>query len=134
MHFVGSVPSGGLVHMDSPASGEPPAGASPMELVLMSLAGSSGMDVVSILRKKRQPVDDLEVRVHGTRRDDFPTVFSQIALEYIVHGDVEPQAIERAIELSRDRYCPVWAMLGHSVLITSSFRVLCDAPVPIGGD
>jgi putative redox protein len=47
---------------------------------------------------------------------------------------VEPQAVERAIELSRDRYCPVWAMLGHTVLITSSFRVLRDEPVPVGGD
>jgi putative redox protein len=134
MHFVGSVPSGQQTHMDSPMSGERPAGPSPMELVLMSLAGCSGMDVISILRKKRQPVDDLEVRVHGIRRDDYPTVFREIALEYIVHGDVEPHAVEQAIELSRDRYCPVWAMLGHSVLITSTFRVLRDEPVTMGGD
>ena len=134
MHFVGSVPSGAYVHMDSPAH-ERPAGPTPMEMVLMSLAGCSGMDVISILRKKRQPVDDFEVRVHGRRRDDFPTVFSEITLEYIVHGDdVDPGAVERAIELSRDRYCPVWAMLGPSVLITSSFRILSPEPVLSPGD
>jgi putative redox protein len=134
LHFVGSVPSGAYVHMDSPASGHA-AGPTPMEMVLMSLAGCSGMDVVSILRKKHQPVDDFEVRVHGRRREDFPTIFTEIALEYIVHGpDVDPGAIERAIELSRDRYCPVWAMLGSSVLITSSFRVLSAEPVLSPGD
>jgi putative redox protein len=134
MHFIGSGASGVQVHMDAPAAGELPAGPSPMEMVLMSLAGCSGMDVVSILRKKRQPVEDLEVRVRGKRRDDYPTVFSEIALEYIVHGDVDPQAVERAIELSRDRYCPVWAMLGRSVLITATSRVLLDEDVLVPAD
>jgi len=135
LHFVGSVPSGAQVHMDSPASGEHPAGPSPMELVLMSLAGCSGMDVISVLRKKRQAVGGLEVRVHGKRRGELPTVFTEIELEYVVHGvDVDPSAVERAIELSRDRYCPVWAMLGLGARIAASFRVLSDEPVGYPGD
>lgn len=91
----------------------------------MSLASCSGMDVISILRKQRQPVEGLEVRVRGQRRDEHPTVFTTIQIEYVVHGqDVDPATVERAITLSRERYCPVWAMLGHSVAITPMFRVV----------
>ena len=92
-------------------------------LLLISLASCSGMDVVSLLRKQRQPVEGLEVHVRGQRRDEHPTVFTEIQLEYVIHGeDVAPAAVERAIELSRDRYCPVWAMLGQSVTITPRNR------------
>jgi putative redox protein len=107
---------------------------SPMELLLISLAGCSAMDVVAILRKKRQVVEGLEVRVHGMRQDEHPTVFTDINLEYVVHGGgVDPQAVTRAIELSRERYCPVWAMLAPGVRITAASRVVCDDPtlVPV---
>jgi putative redox protein len=135
MHFIGGVPSGHQVHMDAPSASDGGAGPTPMELVLMSLAGCSAMDVISILRKKRQPAEGMEVRVRGQRRDEYPTVFTAIQLEYVVHGaDVEPSAVERAIELSRDRYCPVWAMLGQSALITSSYRIVSDEPVLVPAD
>lgn len=121
LHFTGSVAGGNTIEFDSPSG----AGPSPMEAVLMSLASCSGMDVISILRKQRQPVEGLEVRVRGQRRDEHPTVFTTIQIEYVVHGqDVDPATVERAITLSRERYCPVWAMLGHSVAITPMFRVV----------
>lgn len=121
MHFVGSVPAGHEIDLDSTLN----HGPSPMENVLLSLAGCSAMDVIAILRKQRQPVEGLEVHVRGQRRDEHPTVFTEIQIEYVIHGeDVTPAAVERAIELSRERYCPVWAMLGQSVTITPRFRVV----------
>ncbi|MBK9712614.1 MAG: OsmC family protein [Kouleothrix sp.] len=125
MHFVGSVPSGPQIDLDSPGAEGAGAGPSPMELVLISLAGCSGMDVISILRKKRQPVEGLEVRVRGARSDEYPTVYTAIELEYLVRGaDVDPGAVARAIDLSRDRYCPVWAMLGQGASISASFEIV----------
>ncbi|HEX9373794.1 MAG TPA: OsmC family protein [Roseiflexaceae bacterium] len=129
LHFVGSAAAGHQVHMDSPATPGSSAGPTPMELVLMSLAGCSAMDVISILRKKRQPVAGLEVGVRGQRSDEYPTVYTAIQLEYVVRGaGVDPAAVVRAIELSRDHYCPVWAMLGQSAVITWSYRLTGDEP------
>ncbi|HEX5692010.1 MAG TPA: OsmC family protein, partial [Roseiflexaceae bacterium] len=110
-------------------------GITPMELVLLGLASCSAMDVLAILRKKRQLVEGLEVRAHGVRQSEHPTVFTTINLEYVVHGGaVEPQAVTRAIDLSRERYCPVWAMLEPTVRITSSFRIVSDEPVLVPAD
>ena len=106
----------------------------PMELLLISLAGCSAMDVATILRKKRQVLEALEVRVHGLRQDEHPTVFTTINLEYVVHGDVDPQALARAISLSRERYCPIWAMLEPSIRITAASRVVCDDAVLVPAD
>lgn len=121
LHFTGSVPGGHQIELDSTNA----FGPTPMENVLLSLAGCSGMDVIAILRKQRQPVEGLDVHVRGQRRDEHPTVFTSIQIEYVVHGqEVDPAAVERAIGLSRDRYCPVWAMLGQNVTITPLFRVV----------
>ena len=129
LHFVGSDRSGYTVDMDATAAAGGGKGLTPMELVLLGLAGCSAMDVITILRKKRQPVEGLEVQVTGQRSDEHPTVFTTIDLKYLVHGaDVEPLAVSRAIELSRKVYCPVWAMLGQSVEIDASFRILREDP------
>jgi putative redox protein len=135
LHFQGSVRSGHTIDLDTPACDGGGEGMTPMELVLLSLASCSAMDVVAILRKKRQPVERLEVRVHGQRQADHPAVFTSIKLEYVVHGsDVDPQAVRRAIELSRERYCPVWAMLEPGVRISAASRVVCDDPVLVPAD
>jgi putative redox protein len=134
LHFQGSARSGHTVDLDAPASGKDSAGMTPMELLLISLASCSAMDVAAILRKKRQLVEGLEVRVHGQRQAEHPTVFTNINLEYVVHGDVDPQALTRAIELSRERYCPIWAMLEPGVRITAASRVVCDDPVLVPAD
>ncbi|HEX9438925.1 MAG TPA: OsmC family protein [Roseiflexaceae bacterium] len=135
LHFQGSARSGHTIDLDAPASEGGGAGMTPMELLLISLASCSAMDVAAILRKKRQPVEQLEVRVRSRRQIEHPTVFTAIHLEYVVHGDgVDPQAVTRAIELSRDRYCPIWAMLEPGVRITAASRVVCDAPVLVPAD
>jgi putative redox protein len=134
-HFQGSARADHRIDLDAPAADGGGAGMTPMELVLISLASCSAMDVAAILRKKRQLVEGLEVHVHGQRQAEHPTVFTSINLEYIVHGnEVDPQAVTRAIELSRERYCPVWAMLEPGVRITAASRVVCDDPVLVPAD
>ena len=106
------------------------SGPSPVELVLMSLASCSGMDVISILRKKRQDVTSYEVRVRGVRTDEYPQVYTAIEIEHVITGHgVQPEAVARAIELSETKYCSVSAMLGATATLTSSYQVL-EAPQP----
>jgi putative redox protein len=135
LHFQGSARSGYTIDLDTPACDGGGEGMTPMELVLLSLASCSAMDVAAILRKKRQQVERLEVRVRGQRQSEHPTVFTSIKLEYVVHGSgVDPQAVTRAIELSRERYCPVWAMLEPTVKISAASRVVCDDPILVPAD
>ncbi len=95
----------------------------PMELVLAALAGCTGMDVASILRKKRQPPDGYELELIGERATEHPKVFRRIVVEHVVSGEVEPETLRRSVELSATRYCPVNAMLGASVEIEHRYRL-----------
>lgn len=126
MHFVGEGGSGVPVHLDSdPAAGGAGQGARPLELLAIGLAGCTAMDVVSILRKKRQDIRGLEVKVHAGRAVDYPKVFTDITLSYVVTGhDVDPVAVERAIQLSQERYCPAYAMLSQAAPITSGYEII----------
>ncbi len=125
LHFTAVANSGRPIELDSPHEGNTDlAGPSPMETVLMALAGCSAMDVISILRKKRQPVAGLEVRAQGVRGDEYPKPYTEIELVYRCAGEVDPAALERAIELSRDRYCPVWRMLGATVDIRYRYEIV----------
>jgi len=122
--FEGVSGSGSTVRLDSSAHEGGGGGFSPMEIVLVGLAGCTAMDVISILKKKRQDVTSFEVRAHGQRADDFPQVFTDIALEYIVRGhNIDPKAVERSIELSETKYCSVMGMLKKSVNITMTYRI-----------
>ena len=99
-------------------------GPRPVRLLLVGLCGCTGMDVVSILKKKRQPFTGLQVRATAERAEEHPKVFTEIHLEFVVTGDeVDPEAVERSIELSQTKYCPASAMLGEAVPITTSFRI-----------
>ena len=109
------------------------SGLTPMELILLGLAGCTGMDVMSILSKQRQPVTGFQVQVSGERADEHPKVYTKIHIEYIVYGEgVDTKAVERAIELSETKYCSASAMLSKSAEITNSSRVIEDAPTPQG--
>jgi putative redox protein len=99
---------GGAVRL---AGDEGVPGYRPMALLLAALAACSGMDVVSILGKKRQPVERYEVRVSGVQGDGHPRTFTSILVEHRFGGTVDDTAIVRAIELSATRYCPVTAHL-----------------------
>lgn len=108
-----------------PEFGGSSAGPSPKELVLMGLAGCTANDVIPILKKKRVPVVGFEMNATGNEREACPKVFTDIHLEFVVYGDnINPADVERAIELSRTKYCSVSAMLQASVTITHSYRIV----------
>ena len=112
LRLIGSTGSGHAVVMDS-ADGD--TGPRPAELLLLAQAGCTAMDVASILRKKRQRFDHYEVRVAGDRREDPPHVFTDIRIVHVVEGDVDPEAVRRAIELSATKYCAVTGNLATGV-------------------
>lgn len=126
MQFVASADSGHAVVMDADAkSGGNNTGSRPMELLLMGLGGCSGMDIVSILRKKKQVVTGLEAQVSGTMADDYPHKYTEITIEFIVRGKgLAEEAVKRAVQLSMDKYCSVKATLEDSAKITFSYRII----------
>lgn len=98
--------------------------SSPVEMLLMSLGACSAIDIVTIMEKARTPVESLRVELSGERSDVHPRVFTKIHLEYIVKGKgIKPEALERAIHLSEEKYCSVSAMVRDVAKITSSFRI-----------
>jgi putative redox protein len=111
--FAAKGESNHWVTMDGPENvGGNNAGARPKELVLMALAGCTGSDVVSILKKKRVNLNDFEINISAQQSDEHPKVFTQIDLEYVFYGkDIKTKDVERAIELSTENYCGVSAML-----------------------
>ena len=119
--FVATGGSGFSLRFDNPSgSGR----ASPMELVAMAAGACTAMDVISILHKKQQQVVEFEVNVLGLRAAEPPKVFTEIDLEYVVRGrNIDPKAVERAIELSLTKYCSVNNMLKHSAKINSRYRI-----------
>jgi putative redox protein len=100
-------------------------GFRPMEMLLVGLAGCTGMDVISILRKKRQQVTGYEVHVTGVRAEDHPMVFVEITVEHIVSGyNIQAEAVARAIQLSEERYCGAGAMLGKVAHLTHIYHIV----------
>jgi putative redox protein len=98
--------------------------ASPMELVVLAAGGCTAMDVLDILKKKRQEVEGFEVNVIGSRALEHPKVFTEVELEYVVRGkNIDPQAVERAIELSLTKYCSVNIMLEKALKLTHRYRI-----------
>jgi putative redox protein len=125
LKFEGAAGSGFTLDMDgAPGSGGEGAGFRPMEMLLVGLAGCTGMDVISILRKKRQDVTGFAVNVKGTRADDHPRAYTNIEIDYVVTGHgIDPKAVERAVELSETKYCGASATLGGIANITSTYEV-----------
>ena len=128
MYFTAIPDSGFVVHLESSApEGQARRGASPMELLLISLAGCTAMDVISILRKKRQNVTGFEIRIHGDRATDHPKVFTDFELEYIVRGvNIDPAAVERSILLSTENYCSAHAMLEKAATIRTRYTIIAE--------
>jgi putative redox protein len=123
LQFVAVADSGYPVRMDSKSTAE--TGAGPVELTLMALAGCTAMDVISILRKKRQEVGEFHIQAHADRASDYPKVITRAVLEYVVAGHgIEEAALRRAIELSVKQYCPVHAMLGKAFPIELRYSIL----------
>jgi putative redox protein len=130
LSFTGTADSGFTLNLGgSAAAGGDEDGFRPMELILIGLAGCTGMDVISILQKKRQNVTDFQVKVSAEKARTYPTVFTSIQVHYLLGGtNLDPQAVERAIELSKDKYCSVSAMLGKTAVIEHTYEILASVP------
>jgi putative redox protein len=96
----------------------------PMEMVLMGLCGCTATDVVSILRKKRQPFTAVEVRAEAERAPQPPTVYTSVRLIYTITGAVDRKAAEDAVALSEEKYCSVAAMVKSTARITTEIRLI----------
>jgi putative redox protein len=127
--FLATSGSGHTITIDnSPDHGGHNLGPTPMELLLLGLAGCTGMDVIAMLRKARQDVTDYEVRAEGERAEAHPRVYSHIVVTHIVRGrNLNPRIIAHAVELSATRYCPASATLGAVGRIEEVVRVVDEA-------
>lgn len=119
-----NVPLGG-----STAVGGDDDGFRPMELILTGLAGCTAMDVISILKKKRQTITKFRITADAQQADSHPHVFTNINIHYSIEGvDVDDKAVERAIQLSETRYCPAQAMLAETVNMTLTYEIVETEP------
>jgi putative redox protein len=125
MSFEGAGESGFVQKMDSDITvGGENTAARPMELIVLGLAGCTGMDVISILQKKKQPVSDFKVQIHAQRTDEHPKVITHAVIEYLVTGKgVEEAALLRAIELSAEKYCPAQSMLSKAFPMQLVYKI-----------
>ncbi|MBD3386712.1 osmotically inducible protein OsmC [candidate division KSB1 bacterium] len=123
--MVGKGDSGHWVSMDGPEAFEGSnAGVRPLELFLMGLGGCTSMDVISILQKKRIKVDDYECILEAERAEEHPKVFTKVKVNFIFYGeDIDKKDVERAIELSENKYCSASAMLKKSVPIIVDYEI-----------
>jgi putative redox protein len=114
--FSATSPSGHKVAFDSDRESNTAPGA--MEMVLMSLGSCTATDIVIILKKKRQKLESLEVVCSGERAKEPPTVWTKLDVLFRIHGQVEETALKQAIELTKEKYCSVAAMLSKTAKIT----------------
>jgi putative redox protein len=125
LSFTGSAASGFEVPLD--ADGGANAGFRPMELLAVGLAGCTAMDVLSIVRKKRQDVTAFDVQVQAPQQGEHPHVFTSAEILYRVHGHaVDERAVLRAIELSALHYCPAQAMFSKAFPMTFRYEIYED--------
>ncbi len=123
--FVGITPSGHAQIIETNSTRN--AAATPMEMLLLALGSCTGVDVISILKKKRQHVSDYRIEVSGERRDDHPRAYTQLHVKHVVHGrGISEQAVASAIELSDTKYCSVAATLRGTAEIISSYEIVED--------
>ena len=124
--FAAESGSGHTVVTDgSPDAGGRDLGVRPMELVLMGAASCTAFDVVMILRKARQPIADCAVEADAERADSVPRVFTKIHLKYRVAGrGLDRRQVERAVQLSKDKYCSATLMLGKTAAITHDIEII----------
>jgi putative redox protein len=126
LQFVARADGGPALVIDN---SENAAGPSPMEFVLMGVAGCTGMDVISIMQKKRANVSRFEVTITGERAEEHPKRYTHILVEYVLYGhDIQPKAVERAIELSETKYCSAIASL--NARFEHSYRIVEETECP----
>tara|TARA_B100001175_G_scaffold279782_1_gene257192 strand:+ start:181 stop:594 length:414 start_codon:yes stop_codon:yes gene_type:complete len=126
MLMVGKSQSGHSITMDGPSEiGGENLGIRPMEMLLLGVAGCTMIDVVTTLKKMRQDLSHLETKVKAERADDYPKVFNDIHIQFILKGkDLDSKKVEKAITLSADKYCSASIMLGKTATITHDFEII----------
>jgi putative redox protein len=126
MTFVGESGSGHAVVMDgAPEHGGRNMGFRPMEMLLLGVGGCTAFDVVSILKKSRQAIVDCEVEIDSDRAVEIPKVFTRIHIHFIISGNsLDPVKVEKAVNLSADKYCSASKMLGKTAEMTHDFEIV----------
>jgi len=130
LQMVGYADSGhGIVIDADPGDGGLGKGTKPMEMVLIALGSCSAMDVISILKKKREKLTGLEVHVSGDRSDSDPRVYTSVRIHYIFDGTgLSEIACRKAIELSQEKYCSVLGMVSKTAAVESDFEIRITTP------
>lgn len=123
-HLEAKNGTGRTLQMDaSPAIGGADAGFRPMETVLAGLAGCSGVDILTILKRGRQEVKTFSVKVTAERAETDPKVFTKIDLHFALTGDITEKRLEQAVSLSMEKYCSVAAMLNKTAKINATYKL-----------
>ena len=125
LSFIGEADTGFSLPLGAnPQVGGDNDGFRPMELIAIGIAGCTAMDVISVLQKKRQNVTAFEVQLRSQQAQDYPRVFTKIEIEYLISGDdIDETAVQRAIELSENKYCPALAMFNQILPIKLSHKI-----------
>ncbi len=126
MMFEAETENGHKFIMDAPKSSHGDDTApTPMQYLLLSTAGCTSFDVVAILKKKKQNIENVEVEVSAKRADTHPKVFVEMEIVYRVYGkNISPKAVEQAIKLSKEKYCSASIMIGKTAKITTKYEII----------
>ena len=119
--FVAESGSGHAVVMDD-SDGQ--TGPKPIEFALLALGGCTAFDVITILRKKRQQVTGYEIELRAEQREEPPNYFTRVEIKHILHGQVDPEAVKAAIQLSETKYCSVSAMISKTAMLETTFEIV----------
>lgn len=123
-HFIGKGARNVEIHIDdSIKAGGKELGAGPMELVLMGMGACSSFDIITILKKQKLELEDIKVKINAVRRDEVPKVFTKVHLHFILKGNLSEDKVQRAIDLSLNKYCSVAGMVSHTAEITFGFEI-----------
>jgi putative redox protein len=122
--FVAESGTGHAVVMDD-ADGH--TGPKPIELALLALGGCTAFDVISILRKKRQKVTGYEIELSAEQHEELPAYFTHVQIKHRLRGQIDPEAVKRAIHLSETKYCSVGAMISKTAKIEATFEIISEA-------
>lgn len=124
-NFEAQNSAGFTVELDAKAEiGGTGLGFRPMEMLLVGLGGCSGIDIVNMLTKQKEPLEDIKIKIHASRRDEeIPSIFKEITIHFELTGDLNSEKVERTLALTFDKYCSVGKILGHSATINYSYTI-----------
>ena len=124
-NFEAENPAGQIVEIDArPEIGGEGKGFRPMEMLLVGLGGCSGIDIVNVLQKQKEPLDDVKINIKASRRDEeMPPIFDVINIHFDLFGALNQQKVERALALTFEKYCSVSNILGRSATLNYTYTI-----------